>query len=219
MREPLVIWGAGGHARVVAEVVRCEGRYELVGFLDSLKPERQGTEFAGLRVLGGTESLPDLVADGVRYLVVAVGNCSARLALAQEAARYGFQLATSVHPRATVAHGVSIGDGTVVMAGAVINPGTVVGGSVIVNTSASIDHDCTIGEGVHISPGAHLAGAVRVGRASWIGIGSIVIDNVSIGESVVIGAGGVVVNDMPDRVLAYGVPARIVRDLSPHAHG
>ncbi len=210
MKPKLAIWGASGHAAVVADVVRSQGEYEVAGFIDDANPGRAGAEFCGAPILGGGERLDDLRRAGVEHLIFGFGNCEARLRLSESARRRGFAIATAVHPRAVVAPDVSVGPGTVVVAGVVINPGAQIGTDVIVNTSASVDHDCVIGDGVHISPGARLAGGVRVGRGSWVGIGATVIDGVRIGAGTTVGAGAVVLADVPDGVVAYGIPARVV---------
>lgn len=215
MPEPIVLWGAGGHALVVADIVRLESRYDIRGFLDDRDPERKGTPFLGATILGGREILRDLRERGVQHLIVAFGEGHARLAAAEAAKDAGLSLGTAVHPRAIVAVGVAVGPGTVIAAGAVVNPGTRLGESVIVNTSASVDHDCDIGDGAHVCPGARLAGGVKVGRGAWIGIGASVVDDVSIGAGACIGAGAAVVRDVPDGMLAYGVPARVVRRWRP----
>ena len=100
------------------------------------------------------------------------------------------------------------------MAGAVINPGSQIGQSVIINTSASVDHECVIADAAHICPGVHLAGRVQVGAATHVGIGTTVIERINIGSGSFIGAGSVVVDDIPDGVVAYGVPARVIRKVS-----
>jgi UDP-N-acetylbacillosamine N-acetyltransferase len=207
---PLVIWGASGHARVVADAVRLLGIYSIVGFIDDVNPERKGTSFCGARVLGGQEELRSLRDSGVRHVLLGFGDCQARLRRSELIREMGFQMPTIIHPRTVVARDVEIGDGTVVMAGAVINACARVGDNAIINTLASVDHDCVIGDGVHIGPGAHLGGGASVGRASWIGIGAILKDRVRIGDSVIIGAGAVVLKDIPDGVTAFGVPARVI---------
>lgn len=212
-REPLAIWGASGHARVVADILRLGHRYNVVGFIDDVQPARRGEAFEGSCVVGGIEALESLRADGVRVFLVAVGDCAARLRLAEKVTRSGFRLATAVHPSAVVADGVLIGAGTVIVAGAVVNPGAALGGNVIINTLSSVDHDCSIADGVHLAPGVHLAASVSVGTGTFIGIGSVVKEQITVGDRCVIGAGSVVVEDIPDKVLAYGVPARIIRDL------
>lgn len=204
-RESVVIWGASGHAKVVADAVRLEGRFQLVGFLDDVDP--QPRRFLGLPVFGGAEALSRLRGDGVTHVVFGFGNCDARLKLSEVAKREGFSLATVIHPKAVVASDVTIGEGTVVFAGAVVNPGSTIGANVIINTRASVDHDCVIDDGAHICPGTTIGGGVRVGIAAWLGIGSTVKDHVTIGASALVGAGSVVVSDIPDAVVAYGVPA------------
>lgn len=208
---PLVIWGASGHARVVADIVRLAGEFRIAGFIDNVDPSRRGEEFCGARVLGGREQLQQLHEQGIGHVIMAFGNCRARVDLAREAREYGFQLATAIHPRAVIASDVRIGGGTVVMAGTVINPGTVLGENVIINTSASVDHDCVVEDGVHIGPGAHLGGGVVVRTRSWIGIGASIKDKITIGRDTIVGAGAVVLKDIPDEVVAYGVPARVIR--------
>lgn len=211
----LVVWGASGHAAVVADAVRSEGKYEIVGFLDDAAPDRAGTVFCGAPVLGGREQLERIPESGVEHLVLGFGDCAARLKLSALVRSKGFSLATVVHPRAVVAHDATVGPGTVVAAGAVINPGAEIGESAIVNTCASVDHHCVVGDAAHIAPGARLAGGVEIGVAGWVGIGAIVADKLRIGPGSVIGAGAVVVSDVPGGVVAYGIPARIVRRTGP----
>jgi UDP-N-acetylbacillosamine N-acetyltransferase len=207
----LVVWGASGHALVVADIVRVTGNYEIVGFLDSVNTDRHNTEFCGSRILGGIEQLDWLRLSGVTQLIVAFGDCSARMKTAALAKQKGFTLATAIHPRATIAPDAVVGEGTVVAAGAVVNPGARIGSNVVVNTSASIDHECLIADGAHIGPGAHLGGKVTVGAGTWVGIGAVVRDKIAIGANSVIGAGAVVLSDIPAGVVAYGVPARVIR--------
>lgn len=213
MRQKLVIWGASGHALVVADAVRASDDYEIAGFIDDVHPERSGEEFCGAAILGGREQLDVLPAQGVSKLVFGFGDCRARLKLSQFAREKGFQLATVIHPKAFVATSASLGGGTVILAGVIVTAATRIGENVIVNTSASVDHECLIEDGVHIGPGAHLGGRVFVGRAAWVGIGATVIDRASIGAEAVIGAGAVVVSNIPAGVLAYGIPARVVKKI------
>jgi UDP-N-acetylbacillosamine N-acetyltransferase len=214
MKHKLVIWGTSGHALVVADIIRLRGDYELIGFLDDVYPDRHHTQFCEAPVLGGQEQLDNLSRMGVRHLLFGFGDCRARLRLAEEVRGKGFSLATAIHPQAIIASDVKIGSGTVVAAGAAINPGSRIGENVVINTCASVDHECSIEDGAHICPGAHLAGGVVVGQAAWVGIGATVIDHVRIGAGALIGAGAVVLSDIPDDVLAYGVPARIIRELT-----
>jgi acetyltransferase EpsM len=212
MKTQIVIWGTGGHALVVADIIRAGKDYALAGFLVDAEFQRLTCDEIQASVLGGKEQLDALRRAGVSYVLVAVGDCHMRLELADMLLSKGFSLATAIHPRAVVAPSIQIGAGTVVAAGAVINPGAVIGKNVIINTGATVDHECVIEDGAHISPGAHLAGRVHIGRATWVGIGAAVINDIRIGANSVVGAGAVVVNDIPDNVVAYGVPARVVKE-------
>ncbi len=207
----LLIWGASGHARVVAETVDLLDGLRIVGFVDNLDPGRRGEAFMGATVLGGEEAALEQLARGADHVFLAFGNCAARLALDERLSSRGVRFPTIVHPRAVVSPSAVVGPGTLVVAGAVVNAGTSLGRQVIVNTSSSVDHECTLAEGVHVAPGAHLAANVRVGRGTWVGLGALVKEKVTIGSGSIIGAGAVVVDDLPDNVVAYGVPARIVR--------
>lgn len=208
--ERLAIWGASGHALVVADIVRLDGRYEIVSFIEDESLSTNKT-FGGSVIVGGREQLDTLRLAGVSKLIVAIGNCATRMSLAEIATQKGFDLVTAVHPGAIVAAGTSVGAGTVIAAGAVVNPGAIIGNNVIVNTLASVDHECVIGSGAHIGPGCHLGGRVKVGRGAWLGIGATVRDRVVIGDRTFVGAGAVVVKDLPDDVVAFGVPAKIQR--------
>jgi len=211
LRPEVVVWGAGSHAEVVSEIIRLEGHYHVIGFLDDVTPERRGEAMVGGTVLGGQEQLERLRARGVERLILAIGDCEARLRLALMAKDAGFHLITAVHPSGIVSDTSSLGDGTVVAAGAIVNPCTTVGDNVIINTGAIVDHHCVVEDGVHLGPGARLAGNVHVERAAFIGIGSVLIDRVRIGANTVVGAGSIVLKDIPKRCVAYGAPAEVVR--------
>jgi UDP-N-acetylbacillosamine N-acetyltransferase len=211
---PLVVWGASGHAHVVADIVRLAGTFRIVGFLDDLDGARRGADFCGAPVLGGREQLEHLHAEGVRHLFLGFGDCRARLQLAPLAERHGFELPTLIHPRAVVGGDVTLGRGTVLMAGAVVNPGSAIQDHVILNTSCSVDHDCRVGDGAHVGPGARIGGLVTIGAGTWIGIGATIRDRVRIGSGSIVGAGALVLHDVPDGVVAFGTPARVVRPVT-----
>ena len=208
-KQQLVIWGASGHALVVADIVRVVGEYEIVGFIDDINPNSRYSKFCGATILGGREQLKILKEKGVENIILGFGNCEARLEISSLVAKEGFSLATAIHPRAVIANDVKIGNGVVIVAGAVVNPGVIVGDNVIVNTCASVDHGCKVGDGVSICPGVHIGGNVEIGKGVWVGIGTTVKDRVKIGDHTIIGAGSVVVKDIPSNVVAYGVPASV----------
>lgn len=205
-----MIVGAGGHAKVAADIAVLAG-FSIAGFLDDVHTDRRGEAFSGATVLGGMDALQELSRTGVSRAFVAIGDCAARLATTDLVTKYGFVQPILRHPAATVAAGVGVGAGTLIAAGAVVNPGTRLGAAVIVNTAASVDHDCEIADGVHVGPGVHLGGRVSIGSGVWIGIGAVVKDGVRIGAGAIVGAGAVVLTDVAAGVVAYGVPAKPMR--------
>lgn len=211
-RKPLVVWGAKGPALIVADIIRLRGEYDIVGYLDNLNPERKNTSFGGAKVLGGEEELDSLWKAGVRHVIFAFQNNAARLRLAEMVKARGFTLAVAIHPTASVAAEAQIGAGTVVRAQSAIGPETRIGENCIIGYGAMVSHNCIIEDGVHLASGVNVAGSVRVGRATWVGMGATIIDPRSVGSNSLIGAGAVVTADMPDDVVAYGVPAKIVRE-------
>jgi sugar O-acyltransferase (sialic acid O-acetyltransferase NeuD family) len=202
-KDSIVIYGAGGHGKVIADALLADGDFLLAGFLDDTV---RGTVF-GLPVLGGKEKIPHLVERDVCGVVVAVGNPAKRRALTRALENAGMNIKSAIHPMAYVAHGSTIGRGTVVLPHAVIGADSIVGEGCIINTGATVDHDCVLGDFVHIAPGAHLAGNVLVGDDAHIGIGSSVKEGVRIGRGCMIGAGSVVIGDIQDHSVAFGVPA------------
>jgi UDP-N-acetylbacillosamine N-acetyltransferase len=207
----IVIVGAGGHARVVLDVIRLTRAYNPVGFIDSTNPQRWNTQHEGLPILGGEDTLTRLRAGGITHAVVAIGGNEARMRVAADLVRKDFTLATLIHPGAIVAERVAIGAGTVVFAGAIVNPATRIGANVILNTGCTVDHDCDVGDGAHLAPGVHIAGHVTVGSCALVGVGAAVRPGVKIGSNAVVGVGAAVVSDVADGVTVTGVPAREVK--------
>lgn len=207
----LILYGASGHGKVIADVVKCQGRFTVVGFIDD-DPAKTGCLIGKIPVLGTAKVIPDLLSEGVQLAIVSIGVNKIRMDKAGDLERLGFQLATAIHPTAVIASDVFIGEGTVIMPGVVINPGTVIGRNVIINTGATIEHDCVIEDGVHISPGAKLAGGVTVGHATHVGIGATVIQQIQIGAEAIVGAGAVVIRDVPAGVTVVGNPARLLKE-------
>lgn len=205
-RLPLLLLGAGGHSKVVAEIALHSRGYELVGLVDR---HAIGTVVNGIPVVGDDDALPSLFVKGVRHVHVAIGSNSARAALADKIVRMNFKLATLVSPSANVSRTAHLGQGAVVMAGATLNANAAVGDLTIINTGANVDHDCKIGRAAHIAPGCTLAGNVTVGDRTFLGAGATVIPGVTLGHDVVVGAGACVINDVPSGQTVVGVPARL----------
>jgi sugar O-acyltransferase (sialic acid O-acetyltransferase NeuD family) len=209
-----VIVGArrDGSAKVLLDIIRLVGDYDVVGFLDD-NESAWGGELEGVKVLGGRGAFGRLREEGVTGVAFAVGDNRARERVLEEARTAGLQPMTAVHPRAIVAHGVALGEGIWIAAGAIVNPGTTIGAGAVINTGATVDHDCRIGAFVNISPGSHLSGRTVVERYALLGTGTITLPDVRIGEGATVGAGAVVVHDVEAGTTVVGIPAR-VRDSS-----
>ena len=208
----LLILGAGGHAKVVAETAISCGVASSVAFLD----DRCSSLDVFLSVLGWPVIGPlalALQADTSSQFdaaVVAIGHASTRLHWIQQLQDIGYHLPVLMHPTAWVSPSAHLGPASVVFAQVAVQAQVSIGTGAILNTGCSVDHDAQLADGVHICPGARLAGDVNVGARSWIGIGASVIQQVRIGSDVTVGAGAVVVRDLPNSVTAVGVPARVV---------
>ncbi|MDF2906311.1 MAG: UDP-galactose phosphate transferase [Herbinix sp.] len=201
--KKLIIVGASGHGRSAASTAMKMRQWDTISFLDD-DPLRK--ESMGIKVIGKT-------SDAQRYcneadFFVAIGNNGIRQKLMEDYEALGLSLVTLIHPNTNLEEQVTIGTGTIVMAGAIINCCSRIGKGCIINTGATVDHDAVIEDYVHISPGAHLAGTVRIGAGCWLGIGSIVSNNIRITEGCIVGAGSVVIEDLTEDGTYVGVPAR-----------
>ena len=207
MKEPVVILGGGGHARVVVDILEQNDEIEIAGFTDESARQLPG-DYA---YLGDDSILEDLWDSGIHSAFVAIGDNERRRNCAALLHRMGFRLVNAISRHAIVSPRALLDRGIAIMPGAVINAGAWIGPGVIVNTRASVDHDCIIGDFAHVGPGVTLAGSVNVGRGAFLGTGSCAIPGIRIGCWTTIGAGAVVVRDLPDGVIAKGVPAIAVR--------
>jgi sugar O-acyltransferase (sialic acid O-acetyltransferase NeuD family) len=201
----LLIIGAGGHGKVVADTALETGKWDEIFFLDDAWPEKKKN---GIWDIHG--KIDQLASWNTKCesAVVAIGNNYLRLELQSKLIDDGFTVATIVHPTARVSRFAKLGLGCVVFANAVVNVDAEVGDAAIINTAATVDHDCRLGKGVHIAPGANLGGGVVVGDLSLIGIGAVIRHYISIGRQVTIGAGAVVVSNIDNCITAAGTPAR-----------
>ena len=199
MSDKVILVGAGGHAKVIADIVLKSGD-QLLGFLDD---DPTKTFVLGYPVLGRIEEWEKFSKEA--KFLLAIGNNHVREALAQ---RLQVDWYTAIHPSAQIGMDVEIGEGTAVMANAVINPSARIGKHCIVNTAAVVEHDNRIEDFTHISVGAMLGGTVRVGKRNWIGIGAVVKHNISICNDCVVGAGGVVIRAVENAGTYVGVPVK-----------
>jgi sugar O-acyltransferase (sialic acid O-acetyltransferase NeuD family) len=200
----VLVLGAGGHGKVVADIL-LSGGLAVLGFVDD-DDRLAGARVLGLPVLG---RIDDYAACRPAGIVLGIGANAVRKQLVDRLGAAAEPLwITAAHPRATLAASVVAGPGTVVVAGAVVNVDAVIGAHAIINTCASVDHDCRVGDYAHIAPGARLAGAVSIGEGAFIGAGAAILPGRSVGCWATVGAGAVVARDVPDGVVAKGLPAR-----------
>ena len=211
----LVIIGAGGHGKVVLDILQLAGKHRIIGFLDA-DTTLAGTEVSGLPVLGPINQISRLRHQKIKGAIVAIGDNRVRVSYAALLAEHGIELITAIHPAAVIAKSAQIGHNVVVAAGAVVAASVIVADSAILNTSCVVDHECELEPGVHICPGALLAGRVRVGAGAFVGLGAKVLPCLSIGKGAIVGAGAVVLKDVPEGSTVVGVPARMLVRNSGH---
>lgn len=201
--DKLIIIGASGHGKVIADIAIKMNIWRTILFLDD---NESLTTAMGIKVIGKTDAA-FIYKDNADFFV-AIGNNETRKQFQKKLENDGLNLAILIHPSSVIGTDVTIGAGTSVMAGAVINNSSKIGKGCIVNTNSSIDHDNIIGDFVHISPGVTLSGSVTIDKESWIGIGSVISNNINICRGCIVGAGAVVVKDIVEPGIYVGVPAR-----------
>jgi sugar O-acyltransferase (sialic acid O-acetyltransferase NeuD family) len=207
----VLILGAGGHGRVVLDILLQTRTHQVVGFLDNNR-EMYGRRVDGLPVLGTIDDLPELARElNVSGVLIAIGDNGVRRGLARDVDAAGIELVNGIHRSATVAHNATLGRNVVIAAGVVVCAHCQIGDSVILNTGCIIDHQTMVGEGCHICPGVRIAGRVKVESGTFIGIGATVIPKVTLGCECIIGAGAVVIGDVPPMATMVGVPARPIK--------
>lgn len=205
MYDKLIIIGAGGHGKVVANIAMLNG-YKEIYFMDDDTSKKYIGKY---QIIGTTKDIN-------RYkneydFFIAIGNNETRKKLTMLLLDNDIQLVSLIHPSAVIDNTVQIGYGVVVMANAVINADTKIGNNVIVNTASSIDHDCIINDYVHVSPGVHIAGNVHIGEKTWLCIGSSIINNISVSRNCIIGAGSVVLRNIEKSGVYVGIPMRRIK--------
>lgn len=203
MKEKLLIIGASGHGRVIADIALKMNKWQSIAFLDD--NENVGSSM-GIQIIDKSASISKYIDDYDFF--VGIGNNVIREKIQRKLEAEEASIPVLIHPSAIIGEQVYLEAGTVVMAGAVINCCTKIGKGCIINTASTVDHDNVIEDYVHVSPGAHLAGTVKVGRGTWLGAGSVVSNNINITHSCKIGAGAVVIRDITESRTYVGVPVR-----------
>lgn len=202
----IYLFGASGHGKVIKDILHANG-IEIKAFIDDNK---RINECSGCNVIHDAAGLsPIIVSIGVNHIRKMIVD---RLVLQATEKGHELKFSTAIHPTAIISPSAKIGEGTVVMPGAIINADAVIGKHCIINTGATVDHECVIEDYCHIAPGVNISGCTTIGEETWIGVGSSVIQCLNIGKNCMVGAGSVVVKDIPDNVLAYGNPCRIIRN-------
>lgn len=197
----ITLYGAGGHCKVVRDILEAIG--ESVGQVVDDNP-------AVTEIMGRPCSLPSKDYDRV---IITIGNCNIRKRIAEKIEVKEF--ISAIHPQAIVSKYATVGHGTVVMQGGIVQAGTYIGNHCIINTKASVDHDCRVADFVHIASGATVCGEVTIGECTWIGAGAVIKQCINIGKNCMIGAGAVIVHDVPDNAVVVGNPGKILRFQNP----
>lgn len=203
---PLVVFGAGGHGKVVADILLASA-LPVAGFVDHRR--EVGATVFGLPVLGG----PSWLSENRARVALGIGDNRSRAKIVEECEAAHAVLVSAIHPRAVVSPSARVDAGAVVMALAVINADAVVERGAIVNTAAVVEHDCVVGAFAHVSPNAAMAGGCRLGAFAQLGIGASMLPGTSVGEGTVVGGGALVAVDLPGHQVARGVPARPTRPI------
>lgn len=208
MSLPVIVLGAGGHAKVLVEAL-LRASAVISGIVDP-DPALSGTQVLGVPVLGGDDIVAGFSPAEIQLVngLGSIGLTTKRQKVFERFKELGYTFATVVHPSAIIASDVVLSEGAQIMAGAVIQPCCLVGVNSIINTHASVDHDCVVGAHVHVAPGVTLSGGVTVGKNSHIGTGATVIQQISIGSHSLVAAGAVVTHDVKDNSVVKGIPAK-----------
>lgn len=207
---PIVGLGAGGHAKVLIEILQQIGGYQIIGLLDT-KASLHGQTVMSIPVLGDDSLLPELMENGLRHFFVglgSVGNVIPRQRLFEFGSSLKLLATNIVHPKAIVSPSANFGNGVTILAGAIVNAETWLDDNVIVNSGAIVEHDCILEKHVHVATGAQLAGGVTVKTGAHIGAGATIKQGICVNEYAIVGAGAVVVRDVPPNTTVVGVPAR-----------
>lgn len=211
--EKILLIGGGGHCVGVIDSIKSQKTYEIVGIIDL--PEKLGQKIAGYEVIGTDNDLEEFFDNGIKKVFLtlgSIGNCFLRQKLAENCKKIGYEFATIIDPTAIIARNVVIKNGVYVGKGVIINNESIIEENAIINTGSIIEHNCNIGRFCHIAPGVTLGGNVVVNDYSHVGLGSSVIQNITIGNNSLIGSHSNVINDIPDHVIAYGNPCKVVSE-------
>lgn len=200
METKVTLYGASGHSKVIIDILKCNST-TIVSVIDD---NPKTATILGLPVVKNE----NLDFSNIQSMIISIGNNKVRQRIS---GKLKMNYINAIHPTAILSNEITLGKGTVIMAGAIINPDAVIGNHCIINTGAVIEHDCNIADFVHVSPSVSLAGNVQIGEGSHIGIGATVIQGIKIGKWATIGAGAVIIKDIPDYAVVVGNPGKIIK--------
>ena len=209
--KKIIVIGAGGHAKVVIEILKQNENFKIIGCTDpNLK---KGELINDIPILGDDRILSNLISKGIDGAIVALGDNMLRCKLYNYIKIFKFELINAISSFTNISTSVELGKGIVIMPGVIVNTSSIVDDNVILNTGSTVDHDCHVYSHAHICPGSHVGGNVTIGEGAFIGIGCNIAPGVSVGNWAVIGAGSTVIKDIPEYSLAVGTPARVIRQI------
>lgn len=197
----MYLFGASGHCKVIIDIIERCNQFKIDAIVDDSPKCQAIFNHVVLKTSDSRFKVDDL-------LFIAIGNNFVRKNISEN---YALKYPVLIHPQSIIASSVSLGEGSVVMAGAIINPDVIIAKQCIINTGAIIEHDCVLDDFVHISPNVALAGNVKIGEGTHVGVGSCVIQGIVIGKWVTIGAGAVIIKDIPNYAVVVGNPGRIIK--------
>ncbi len=212
----IVIFGGGLHSRVCIDIIEKEAKFKIVGIIDSVKDV--GAQIFGYKIIGRQKDIVILCEKyNITAGLIAIGDNYDRKYVRDEIFSLipDFRFVNAIHPSVSIGRNVKIGQGVVMTAGVIVNPECVIEDFCILNTGSILEHNSFMGEFSHLSPGSVTGAKIRIGRLSTITLGVTLIDRISIGENTLVGSGSLVLEDLPDNVLAYGIPAKVIRSRQP----
>lgn len=213
-KKRVVLVGGGQHARVVLYNLKAQGKYDVACFLDADKA-KVGTTYEGYEVAGTYDEL-DRIRERfeTNLFFIAFGNMKTRKSVFEKFVSEGWEAVTIIHPDAVVSKDARIGKGVLIECGCLITPNPIIGDNVVVNTGSQVNHDNIVKDHVYIASGVVLSGGVTIEENTLLDDGVIVTLGRTVHRNCIIGAGGIVTKDIPENSIAYGNPARVIRENS-----
>ena len=211
--KSILIFGAGGHAKVIVDIIEKQGKFNIAGFIDEYRDKN--AVIMGYKVIGDESSLQDIVLSYKIYGgIIGIGDNSIRAEVRDKVIKVipNFKFVNCIHPKSILGKDVTLGEGNVVMAGAIINSSSRIKNHCILNTNSSIDHDCSMSDFSSIAPKVSVGGNVKIGDYSAIGIGTNIFHSVNIGYNCIIGGGSLVCDDTNENSIYYGSPSKFIRE-------